>query len=68
MCESAPPLKMFMKPRTVLCLKASSSLAGSTPGTGTLETNRKMMMRAKVKSSFSRMSGWAIALMAAWRS
>ena len=67
-CERAPPLKIFMKPRTVLCLNASSSRAGSTPGTGTFETKRKMMINANVKSSFSRMSGWAIALMAAWRS
>ena len=65
MCDSAPPLKIFMKPRTVLCLKASSSFDGSTPGTGTLETNRKITINPNVKSSFSRMSGWAIALMAA---
>src|SRR6266540_3492148 len=68
MLASAPPLKMFMKPSTVLCLNAWSSAAGSTPGTGTLEMKRKMTMSANVNSSFSRMSGWAIALTAAWSS
>src|SRR3990172_6407811 len=38
------------------------------PGTGRLETKRKTMRSAKVSRSFSRMSGWKTALMAACRS
>src|SRR3990172_1098142 len=68
MLASAPPLKMFMNPSTVLCLNAWSSAEGSTPGTGTLETKRKITTSAKVKSNFSRMSAWDLALIAAWRS
>jgi hypothetical protein len=53
---------MFMKPRTVLFRKISSRAAGLIPGTGRLDTKRNTTRRAKVKSSFSRMSGWKIAL------
>ena len=61
MLASAPPLKMFRNPSTVLCSKMLSSAAGLTPGTGTFDTNRNITTIANVKSSFSRMSGWAIA-------
>src|SRR3990172_7388387 len=61
----APPLKMFRKPRTVLSRKRASSARGLIPGTGRLETKRNSTSSANVKISFSRMSGWDIALMAA---
>src|SRR3990172_6073514 len=61
----APPLKMFMKPRTVLSRKMRSSWLVSIPGTGRLEVKRNRTRMANVKNSFWRMSGCDRALIAA---
>ena len=65
MLASAPPLKMFRNPRTVLFSKMLDTASGFTPGTGTFDTNLKMIRIMNVKRSFSRISGWPNACTAA---